>query len=280
MTQRLITCPFYMIEIMPSAQWLSNLNWQDFEKLAIRVAEAEGYQGIQREGGSSGGPDAIYLDDDSTVYFEFTTDERREKKIIEDIEKVHTKYICQENNFQDSIEKLVIIITEQIDKEYVQNCPEAISAPFEIDIYDIDDIIKAIDTLSEWFKSQRIDQIARFDSDPASPFQSMSDNRFVVIDNPKIHHNFDVPTEFQFDVYISNRAMQEFLTNTGPELFNRLLYLVSDENYEILYREVSQEDPYDHIVCYVHGPDEYIPVVRINGGRTKLFIDSFIEQNP
>lgn len=266
------------IEMTTSDQWLSNLNWQDFEKLAIRVAEAEGYYAIQREGGSSGGPDAVHHDEDSTIYFEFSTNERGENKVVEDIKKVHTEYICQENNYKDSIEKLVIIISVVIDKENILDCSEATSAPFDIEIYDIDDIINTIHTLSNWFKKQRIDQIARFDSNPSSPFQSMSDNRYVVIENNEIHKNFDVPTEFQFDVYIPNKAMQELLVNLGPELFIRLLYKISEEDYEIIDSKESQDNSHDHIVCCVYGPDEYLPVIKINAKRTKIFIQSFIDQ--
>ena len=262
----------------PSKQWLSDLNWQNFEKLAIRVAETEEYYAIQREGGSSGGPDAVHCDEDSTIYFEFSTDKRGDDKVIEDIEKIHREYICKENNYKDSIERLVIIIAASIDKENIQNCSEAISAPFDIDIYDIDDIINAIDTLSNWFNTQRIDQIARFDSSPKSPFQSMSDDRYVVIENDKINKNFDIPPEFQFDIYIRNSVMQELLTSLGPELFNSLLYRISKEDYGIINRKESQDNPHDHIVCNVYGPDEYAPIITINADRTKLFVQSFTDQ--
>jgi hypothetical protein len=262
----------------PSKQWVLDLNWQDFEKLAIRVAEANGYYDIEQEGGSSGGPDAI--NEDSDIYFEFSTDERGEDKVIEDIEKVNKEYICQENNYNDSIEKLVIIIAVPINKKSIQDRSEVISAPFEIDIYDIEDIIDAIDTLSEWFNEKRIDQIARFDSDPKSPFQCMSDTRYVVIENHKIHENFDVPSEFQFDVYVPNIDMKKLLRNTELELFTQLLCKVSEENYEIVNCKTSQDDSHNHIVCHVHGPGKYIPVVTINAGRSKLFILSFTDQSP
>ncbi|MFA9427054.1 hypothetical protein [Natronorubrum sp. A-ect3] len=248
------------------ADWLSGLNWQSFENLAVRVAEVNGYQGTKKEGGSNKGPDAVYDINNELVYFEFTKQkDGTESKIKGDIDKVND-YLQEENEYADRIDKLVYITNQNIN----QGLAKDVDAPYEIEILDRTDVIDSMEILDEWFTERSLDQIARFDSKPDSNFKCWSERRTIVLPSDNLMKITDPPEDFNYDIYLSHEGLLTLLTELDPSLLGDVLYSVDNRNFKAMTGQPN--------IKRVNGPETYVPIISIDGENSRILILSFTDQ--